>query len=154
MPDRELSEGKNLGEATATNRYSDVPRWIKELVEYQSDASHQEFLDHLKTDFFQERIFVFTPKGDVVDLPIGSSAVDFAYAIHSEIGNHMAGVKVNGKLVALDSMLRNGDIVEIITKSASHPSRKWVELAKTTQAKKRILSVLGETRNSARKKIK
>ncbi|MDO8510027.1 MAG: HD domain-containing protein [bacterium] len=154
LPDKKVLDSKALGQSSGANRYSDVPRWIKELIEYQSQASHEEFLDHLKTDFFQERIFVFTPKGDVVDLPIGSTAVDFAYAIHSEIGNHIFGVKVNRKLVALDSVLHNGDIVEIITKTSSHPSRKWVDFAKTTQAKKHILSVLGETGGKSKNKNK
>ena len=96
----------------------------------------------MKEDFFEQRIFVFTPRGDVVDLPIDSSPIDFAYAIHSEIGNQTSGAKVNGKLVSLDTKLKNGDIVEIITGKNISPTHKWMEYAKTATAKKHIKSVL------------
>ena len=123
----------------------DVPNWIKELVEYQKGTANQEkFVENLKTDFLQYRIFVLTPKGDVIDLPIDSSPVDFAYAIHSDIGDHMAGVKVNGKLVPLNTTLKNTDIVEILTKPKNHPSYKWLEFAKTTIAQKHIRALLNE----------
>lgn len=129
-----------------TSKQEDVksPRWIKELAREQQGASlePQEFIKILKADFFDYRIFVFTPKGDAVDLPTGSSPVDFAYAIHSDIGNHISGAKVNGKLTALDAELENGDIVEIITKDSSHPTRKWVDFAKTTLARRHIRTVL------------
>ena len=116
----------------------DVPAWVKDLVEYQKEAGNDKFLTDIKTDFFEERIFVFTPKGDVIDLPKDSSVIDFAYAIHTDLGDHMSGAKVNGKFVAIDSVLRNGDRVEIETKNSSKPSRKWVEHCKTTMAKRRI----------------
>ncbi len=121
----------------------EIPGWIEDLahVEEGDDVSH-EFLEQLKSDFFSHRIFVFTPRGDVIDLPVNSSPIDFAYAVHSDIGNHMSGAKVNGKLVALDSHLKNGDIVEIDTKSSSHPTAKWLEHAKTSMARKHIHSVL------------
>jgi GTP diphosphokinase / guanosine-3',5'-bis(diphosphate) 3'-diphosphatase len=123
--------------------YDDIPTWIKELVDYQSRRENKNsFEEEIKDDFFQQRIFVFTPKGDVIDLPIGSSPIDFAYAIHSEIGNHTNGVKVNGKLMSLDKDLKNGDIVEIIINKTSKPSQKWLEYAKTTVAKKHIKSAL------------
>ena len=80
-------------------------------------------------DFFENRVFVFTPKGDVIDLPQGSSPVDFAFAIHSDIGEHASGAKVNGKFVSLDTELHNGDIVEIETKRSVSPTRKWIALA-------------------------
>jgi guanosine-3',5'-bis(diphosphate) 3'-pyrophosphohydrolase len=118
-----------------------VPGWIKELVEHQKETT-ESFRNNLKTDFFEHRIFVFTPKGDVVDLPKGSTPVDFAYAIHSEIGDHMTGAKVNKKLASLDEHLHNGDIVEIMTKESAKPSPKWVGYAKTTLAQKHIRSAL------------
>lgn len=113
--------------------------WIQQLIDWQKHVSETgEFLENLKMDFFKDRVFVFTPMGDVIDLPEDSSAVDFAYAIHSDIGNHISGVKINGKLVSLDSKLKNGDIVEVVTKKGSHPSSKWLEWAKTTLARKNI----------------
>lgn len=120
----------------------DVPSWVKDLASYESNTEGNEFIENLKTDFFEDRIFIFTPKGDVVDLPVGSSPVDFAYAIHSEVGDHMVGAKVGGKLVSLDTQLRNGDIVEIITKASSHPTTKWIDFAKTTIAKRKIKAFL------------
>lgn len=119
----------------------DIPAWLKELGEEQSEATEpHDFIKRLKADFFERRIFVFTPKGDVIDLPIESSPVDFAYAVHSEIGDHIAGSKVNGKLVSLNTPLRNGDIVEILTKESSKPTQKWLEFAKTTLARRHIRS--------------
>ncbi len=123
--------------------FEDVPSWIKELVEYQSNFnSKNELPEDLKMDFFQQRIFVFTPKGDVIDLPINSSSIDFAYAIHSDIGDHIAGIKINGKMSSIDTPLRNGDIVEILTRDESRPSRKWLEYTKTAAARKHIKSTL------------
>lgn len=121
------------------NKEVDIPTWLKELAKEQQEAAEpHEFFARLKADFFERRIFVFTPKGDVIDLPIESSPVDFAYAVHSEIGDHMSGVKVNGKLVALDTPLHNGDIVEIVTKESSKPTQKWLDLAKTSFARRHI----------------
>ena len=93
-------------------------------------------------DFFNDRIFIFTPKGDVVDLPEDSTPIDFAYSIHSDIGNHVFGSKVNGKMSPIFSKLKNGDIVEIIKKDTSNPSSKWLEHTKTSLAKKHIKSYL------------
>lgn len=124
---------------------ANIPRWIKELAEArESSDNHEEYLEDIKTDFFSYRVFLLTPKGDVIDLPQGATPIDFAYAIHSEIGNHIAGAKVNGKLVSLDSPLHNGDIVEITTRKGSKPSKKWLDIAKTTMAKKHIRAALGE----------
>ena len=128
------TKNKNLKENTNTN---DIPEWVKDLVEYQNEAG-DEFINDIKTDFFEERIFVFTPKGDVIDLPTDSSVIDFAYAIHSDIGSHMAGAKVNGKMTAINSLLHNGDRVEIETKKSAKPSHKWLEHCKTTMAKRHI----------------
>ncbi|PIT91473.1 hypothetical protein COU17_00590 [Candidatus Kaiserbacteria bacterium CG10_big_fil_rev_8_21_14_0_10_49_17] len=120
-----------------------VPSWIKQIAdEHQSAYEEEEFLLNIKSDFFSHRVFVFTPEGDVIDLPIDSSPVDFAYAIHSDIGNHIAGAKVNGKLASLDTKLKNGDIVEILTKESAKPSQKWFEVAKTTLAKRHIKAAL------------
>ncbi len=130
-----------------TNLKDTVPNWIRELVSYQKTTVDDEFEKSMKRDFFEERIFVFTPKGDVIDLPIDSSPIDFAYAIHSDIGNHTAGVKMNGKFVSLDTKLKNGDIIEIQTKDSSHPTAKWLELTKTTMARKHIKTVLPKDKN-------
>lgn len=113
--------------------------WIAQILEWQKGVSESgEFLNTLKMDFFKDRVFSFTPNGDVIDLPEESSVVDFAYAIHTGIGNHMSGAKVNGKLVALDTKLKNGDIVEIVTRKNAHPSSKWLKYAKTSLASRHI----------------
>lgn len=119
----------------------DVPHWVKELVEYQKEAG-DEFIKDIKDDFFKERIFVFTPIGDVIDLPKDSSVIDFAYAIHTDIGNHMSGAKINGKFMAINTTLQNGDCVEIETKKSAKPSSKWIAYCKTTMAKRHIRSEL------------
>jgi len=122
---------------------NNTPVWIKDLAE-ESCTKHdnQETLCDLKTDFFCQRIFAFTPKGDVIDLPIGSSVIDFAYNIHSDIGNHISSVMVNHKIASLDTKLKNFDQVEIITKKTARPNRKWLDYAKTTVAKKFIRTAL------------
>lgn len=113
--------------------------WVKEIAKWQKDiAGTDEFMEHLHMDFFKNRVFVYTPKGDVIDLPEESSPIDFAYAIHSNIGNHLAGAKVNGKLVSIETKLKNGDIVEIETKESAAPKRKWLDSTKTTMAKRHI----------------
>ncbi|OGZ05220.1 MAG: hypothetical protein A2845_02775 [Candidatus Lloydbacteria bacterium RIFCSPHIGHO2_01_FULL_49_22] len=117
--------------------------WVKQVSLLQKNISASgEYLENLKVDFFGDRIFLFTPKGDVVDLPQDSSPIDFAYAIHSDIGEHISGAKINGKFLALDTKLHNGDIVEVITKKNAKPSIKWVDYAKTTFAKRSIRSYL------------
>ncbi len=113
--------------------------WIAQIVEWQKNVSEsKEFLETLKMDFFKDRVFVFTPKGDVIDLPEDSSPVDFAYTIHSDIGKHMAGARVNDKMVSFDTKLKNGDKVEIITKKSASPSQKWLSCVKTSIARKHI----------------
>jgi guanosine-3',5'-bis(diphosphate) 3'-pyrophosphohydrolase len=121
----------------------EVPEWVKELghAHHGTDES-EEYLDTLKSDFFSHRVFVFTPKSDVIDLPIGATPIDFAYAVHSDLGNKMSGARVNGKMVSLETELRNGEMVEIITKPAGKPSRKWHDIAKTSMAKKHIRAAL------------
>ncbi len=120
-----------------------VPAWVKELAHaHQEVGKSEEYLDTLKTDFFSHRVFVFTPRGDVIDLPIEATPIDFAYAIHSDLGNKMSGARVNGKMVSIDTALHNGDMVEIMTKPSAHPSRKWHDIAKTNMAKKHIRAAL------------
>jgi GTP diphosphokinase / guanosine-3',5'-bis(diphosphate) 3'-diphosphatase len=129
-----------------------IPRWIQEIADaHKSDDGEREFFEGLRDDFFSYRIFVFTPGGDVVDLPVGASPIDFAYAIHSDIGDHTTGAKVNNKLVGLDTKLNNGDIVEIITSKSNKPTRKWLDFAKTSLARRNIRSALSE--EEAREKL-
>ena len=127
--------------------------WIEELKNLKDlPGKPNKFLEHLKTDFFSNRIFVFTPDGDIVDLPEDSSPIDFAYLIHSDIGNHISGIKINGKMMPFSEKLKNGDIVEIVTKKNANPSSKWLEYVKTSQAKKHIRSYL--EKNSLLAKLK
>lgn len=129
-----------------------IPEWVKELGRVQRGAQEsEEYLDTLKSDFFSHRIFAFTPRGDVIDLPVSATPIDFAYAVHSDLGNTMSGAKVNGKMVALDTELRNGDVVEIVTKPAGKPSRKWHDIAKTGMAKKHIRAALSLRERSEKK---
>ena len=131
-------------EAGETKNVTKVPPWLVELAEAHTDiAGSEEFVEGLKEDFFSHRVFVFTPKGDVIDLPAASTPIDFAYAIHSDLGNHIQGVKVNGKLVSFDTPLGNGEVVEIIQRDSAHPSPKWLELARTSLARRHIRSALG-----------
>lgn len=136
---------KNVPATNLTSKkdFSNIPQWIKLLAEAQTKTGDpDEFMDSLKSDFFEHRVFIFTPKGDVIDLPAKSSTIDFAYAVHSDIGDHISGAKVNNKLVSLDTLLHNGDIVEIITKEKSKPSQKWLDIAKTTLARRHIRNYL------------
>lgn len=123
----------------------DAPEWLSEL---EAEMDNPEFETTLKTDIFSHRVFAFTPKGDVVDLPLQSSPIDFAYAIHSDIGDHLFGTKVNGKMVPLDTALHNGDIVEIQTKKASTPKTKWLDFAKTTLARRHIRAAIEKEKNN------
>ncbi len=124
---------------------NDIPHWIRELAHYEEPSKNYKiFREGLKSDFFSHRIFVFSPKGDVVDLPIDSTPIDFAYYIHSDIGNKMSGAKINGKLVSLETKLRNGDIVHIETRESAKPNRKWLDMAKTSLARRHIRHKLSE----------
>lgn len=120
------------------------PRWLTDLVEVAQAEEQDAFQRTLAEDFLAERMFVFTPKGDVIDLPVGATAIDFAYAIHSDVGNHTTGAKVNGKMVSLDTELHNGSIVEIVTKKSGKPSKKWLTYAKTAGARHHIKSLLNK----------
>ncbi|MDQ5957981.1 MAG: hypothetical protein QG665_322 [Patescibacteria group bacterium] len=117
--------------------------WIKNLIAWQKNTKgSEEFLTTLKTDFFLDQIFTFTPKGDVIELPVGATVLDFAYAIHSDIGNHAAGARVNGKFSSLDTVLANKDVVEIEVKKSAKPSNKWLDFTKTSMAKRHIRQFL------------
>ena len=113
--------------------------WIRRLLENQEDADAEEFIHSLKIDMFSDEVFVFTPRGDVCNLPAGATPIDFAYSIHSAVGNSMVGAKVNGRMVGFDYQLHNGDIVEISTSKSAHgPSRDWVKIAKSSEARSKI----------------
>lgn len=113
--------------------------WLRQMVEWQSELKDPgEFLETVKVDFFPDEVYVFTPKGDVRALPQGATPLDFAYSIHTEIGHHCGGARVNGKLVPLKYQLQNGETVEIITSSHQFPSKDWLKLVKTTRARSRI----------------
>ena len=113
--------------------------WIRRLLENQVDADAEEFIHSLKIDMFADEVFVFTPRGDVINLPAGATPIDFAYSIHSAIGNTMVGAKVNGRMVGFDYQLHNGDVVEINTSKSAHgPSRDWMKIAKSSEARSKI----------------
>ena len=113
--------------------------WVRRLLENQEGADAEDYIHSLKIDMFSDEVFVFTPGGDVQNLPAGATPIDFAYAIHSAVGNRMVGAKVNGRIVTLDHVLKNGDIVEILTsKNAKGPSRDWMKIAKSSEARSKI----------------
>lgn len=127
--------GSNAQMSTTDEKFT----WLRQLLEWQSDVKDaQEYLENVKDNLFDGDVFVFTPKGDVVPLRQGATSVDFAYRIHTEVGNHCAGAKVNGRMVTLDTPLQNGDIVEILTQKNSHPSLDWLNFTVTTGARNRI----------------
>ncbi len=113
--------------------------WVRRLLENQEGADAEDYIHSLKIDMFSDEVFVFTPGGDVQNLPAGATPIDFAYAIHSAVGNRMVGAKVNGRIVTLDHVLKNGDIVEILTsKNAKGPSRDWMKIARSSEARSKI----------------
>ena len=113
--------------------------WVRRLLESQQESDAQDFFHNLKIDMFADEVFVFSPKGDVINLPAGATPIDFAYMIHSDVGNHMVGASVNGRIVTFDYVLQNGDIVEIRTsKSAPGPSRDWLNVAQSGSARTKI----------------
>ena len=113
--------------------------WVRRLLESQQDTDAEDYVSSLKIDMFDDEVFVFTPKGKIVNLPARSTPIDFAYAIHSGVGNSMVGAKVNNRIVTIDSQLHNGDIVEVLTsKSSRGPSRDWLSICKSNQARTKI----------------
>ena len=113
--------------------------WVRKLLESQQDTDAEEFFSSMKVDLFADEVFVFTPNGDVVNLPAGATPIDFAYSIHSAVGNSMVGARVNGRMVPFDYQLQNGEIVEVLTsKAAKGPSRDWLKIAKSNEARNKI----------------
>jgi GTP pyrophosphokinase len=123
-----------------------VPPWLAELANAHAEMTgSSDFVEGLKEDFFSHRVFVFTPTGDAIDLPVDSTPIDFAYAIHTDLGNHLLGAKVNGKMVSFETRLGNGDVVEIIRRESAKPSVKWLDHVRTSLARKQIRLALGMT---------
>ena len=113
--------------------------WVRRLLESQQDTDAEDYVHSLKIDMFNDEVFVFTPRGNVINLPAGSTPIDFAYAIHSGVGNSMVGAKINNRIAGFDAVLHNGDIVEILTsKTAKGPSRDWLKICKSNQARSKI----------------
>ena len=113
--------------------------WVRRLLENQEGADAEEFIHSLKVDMFADEVFVFTPRGDVINLPAGATPIDFAYNIHSAVGNHMVAAKVNGRIVPLNHRLQNGDVVEVTTSQSAHgPSRDWIKIARSSNARSKI----------------
>jgi len=128
--------------------------WVQQLKNWQKEFTNpEEFIQSLKIDFFKDRIFAITPKGEVIDLPAGATPVDFAYAIHTDIGDSCVGAKVNNKIVSLDYQLQSGDLVEILTQKSKKPSESWLKFVKTSQARKKIKSRLRQSAGSYQKKL-
>jgi len=127
-------------EGKQSDKLDDKLYWLRQILDWQNETRDpHEFMDALKVDLFSDEVFVFTPKGDVINLPRGATPIDFAYRIHSAIGNKCIGAKINGRIVTLDSQLETGDFVEIMTSSASRgPSQDWLKLCKTSEAKSKI----------------
>ncbi len=128
-------EGKADGLSKADQQFA----WLRQLLEYQQEVRDpKEFLDTVKVDLFSDEVYVFTPKGDVKAFPKGATPIDFAYAVHTDVGHHCVGARVSGRLVPLKYELQNGDIVEIITSPQGHPSADWLKLVKTSRARSKI----------------
>ncbi len=132
-------EGREeVGEESA-DEVDEALTWFRQVLEWQQDTSEpEEFMEFLHMDLFQGEIFVFTPKGEVKQLPMGATPIDFAYSVHTEVGHHCAGTRVNGRIAPLSRQLRNGDTVEIIVDSRQHPNRDWLSFVKTSRARGRI----------------
>ncbi|PWL52599.1 MAG: (p)ppGpp synthetase [Clostridiales bacterium] len=127
------------GLSAADADYEKKLGWIRQMLETQQDTDAEDFISTFKIDMFADEVYVFTPKGDVISLPAGATLIDFAYAIHSEVGNHMVGGKINNRIVTIDTEPQNGDIIEVLTSKASRgPSRDWLKIARTSGARSKI----------------
>jgi len=130
---------KEAGSSAKVSAEDEKFTWLRQLLEWQNDLSDaQEYLENVKVNLFEDEVFVFTPSGDVIALARGATSVDFAFRIHTEVGNHCAGARINGRIVPLDTPLQNGDIVEIITQKNSHPSLDWLNFVVSAAARNRI----------------
>ncbi|MEA4910683.1 MAG: RelA/SpoT family protein [Candidatus Elulimicrobiales bacterium] len=136
---------KNKQEKSKMSSINEKIAWTKELFQPQDiDSENKDFIKNIKEEFFDKTLFIHTPKGDVIEMPEGSGVIDFAYMVHSDIGNHISGVMVNGKMVSLDTKLKDGNMVEIITKEDAKPGHKWLNYASTSLAKRHIRNYLKE----------
>ena len=127
------------GHANAgANEFDEKMGWLRNLLEWQDTSNPREFMNALKLDAFSDEVFVFTPQGDVIDLPQGAIPIDFAYRIHTDVGHHCVGAKINGKIVPLDYSLKNGDIVEIITTKTGKPSMDWLKIVGSSESRSKI----------------
>nr|WP_300005831.1 bifunctional (p)ppGpp synthetase/guanosine-3',5'-bis(diphosphate) 3'-pyrophosphohydrolase [Tissierella sp.] len=126
--------------ASKTENFDTKLTWLRQLMEWQTDLKDpKDFMETLKIDFFTDEVFVFTPRGDIINLPEGSTPIDFAYRVHTDVGNNCVGAKIDGRIVPLNYILNNGNIVEVITSAnSSGPSRDWLKIVKSTQAKAKI----------------
>jgi RelA/SpoT family (p)ppGpp synthetase len=130
---------KEAGSVTADSQIDRKLTWLRQLIDWQQDLQDaREYMDTVKMDLFADEVFVFSPRGDVFDLPKGSTPIDFAYRVHTEVGNHVTGARINDRMVPLATPMRNGDIVEIITSKSAHPRMDWLNIAVTHSAKSRI----------------
>jgi GTP pyrophosphokinase len=131
---------KEGGTSKSDREYDAKLAWLRQLMDWQRDVSDaSEFVEGIKLDVFQDQVFVFTPKGDIKDLPAGATPLDFAYRIHTDVGHRTIGAKVNNRLVPLDYRLKNGDIVEVVTTRVGHgPSRDWLNVVRTSHAREKI----------------
>jgi GTP pyrophosphokinase len=141
-----LYQQAKIGEKVSPRQLTKEIKWVQQMRDWQETFRHEsgaaDFIQAMKIDFLKDRIFVVTPAGDVIDLPAGSTPIDFAYHIHSEIGNSAIGARVNGKIARLDSELKSGDMVEILTQKNKKPSEKWLKFVKTAMARHYIKSAL------------
>jgi GTP diphosphokinase / guanosine-3',5'-bis(diphosphate) 3'-diphosphatase len=132
-------ESGRPGAVDAQSQFAGLRQWLRQVMEWQDELTRpHDFLESVKIDLFSDEVYVFTPNGDVKALALGSTPVDFAYAVHTEVGHHCRGAKVNGKMVPLKHTLRNGDIVEVVTAKNQFPSADWLKFVKTSRAKNKI----------------
>lgn len=145
---KEAGDSKKIKDKHSENKLKEMTEkisWTKDLLKVEENfVENKNFLQNIKKEFLNKMMFIHTPKGDIIELPSGSGVIDFAYSVHSDVGNHVAGAMVNGKLVSLNTKLKDRDIVEIITKEDAKPSRKWLDYVFTGNAKRNIRNYLKE----------